>query len=48
MILEIILLLLGAVIYYVWKYYAGTTYFTKLGIPQVNVFMIRMAVNLSI
>ena len=36
MILEIILLFAGLLIYYVWKYYAGVSYFTKLGIPQVN------------
>ena len=48
MILEIILLLVGAVIYYVWKYYAGTTYFTKLGIPQVTVSKINIALNFSI
>ena len=48
MILEIILLLVGAVIYYVWKYYAGTTYFTKLGIPQVNLSIITIALNFSI
>ena len=36
MILEIIILFVGTVIYYVWKFNRGTSYFTKLGIPQVE------------
>ena len=41
MILEIILLSAGILFYYVWKYYAGTSYFTKLGIPQVIVTLTK-------